>query len=157
MCWPGFRRCSAVAGFNISSLTVGETEDQAISRITIVVSVEDAPLEQITKQLHKLINVLKIVELDPADAVERGLLLVKVAADASTRAEVLATLAIFHADVVDVAADTLTVEATGDAAKLAAVLAALRPYGIRELVESGKVAIARGSKSMGERAARATA
>jgi acetolactate synthase-1/3 small subunit len=142
-------------GFNITSLTVGETEDPAVSRMTIVVSVEDAPLEQVVKQLHKLINVLKIVEIDPADSVERGLLLVKIATDATTRADVQATLAMFRATVVDVAADTLTVEATGDAAKLSAMLSALRPYGIRELVESGTVAISRGSRSLTERATRA--
>jgi acetolactate synthase-1/3 small subunit len=135
-------------GFNITSLTVGETEDPAVSRMTIVVSVEDAPLEQVVKQLHKLINVLKIVEIDPADSVERGLLLVKIATDATTRADVQATLAMFRATVVDVAA-------TGDAAKLSAMLSALRPYGIRELVESGTVAISRGSRSLTERATRA--
>lgn len=144
-------------GFNITSLTVGETEDPAVSRMTIVVSVEDAPLEQVTKQLHKLINVLKIVEIDSQDSVRRGLLLVKVAADASTRADVLATLAMFRATVVDVAADSLTAEATGEADKLQAVLAALRPYGIREIVESGTVAIARGARVFAERAVRSAA
>lgn len=142
-------------GFNITSLTVGETEDPAVSRMTIVVSVEDAPLEQVTKQLHKLVNVLKIVEIDPADSVERGLVLVKISTDAATRADVQATLAMFRASVVDVASDTLTVEATGDPAKLSAMLAALRPYGIRELVESGTVAISRGSRALTERSARA--
>ncbi len=144
-------------GFNITSLTVGETENPAVSRMTIVVSVDDAPLEQVTKQLHKLVNVLKIVEIDAADAVQRGLLLVKVTADATTRADVVATLAVFRATVVDVAADTLTAEATGSADKLQAVLAALRPYGIREIVESGTVAIARGPRVFAERAVRSAA
>ncbi len=140
--------------FNIESLAVGETEDPRVSRMTIVVSVDDAPLEQVTKQLHKLINVLKIVELDPADSVERGMLLVKVRADTATRGQVLDTLAMFRAHVVDVAPDAVTVEATGSPEKLSRLLVALEPFGIRELVKSGVVALSRGSRSLTDRAMR---
>ena len=135
-------------GFNIESLAVGPTEHAAISRMTIVVAVEDSPLEQVTKQLNKLVNVLKIVELDPAASVQRELLLVKVKADLTTRSHVLETVQLFRAKVVDVAPEALTIEATGTADKLAALLRMLEPYGIRELVQSGMVAVARGSRSM---------
>ena len=135
-------------GFNIESLAVGPTEHAAISRMTIVVSVEDSPLEQVTKQLNKLVNVLKIVELDPSASVQRELLLVKVKADLSTRSHVLETVQLFRAKVVDVAADAVTIEATGTTDKLAALIRVLEPFGIRELVQSGMVAVARGSRSM---------
>jgi len=135
-------------GFNIESLAVGPTERPAISRMTIVVTVEDLPLEQVTKQLNKLINVLKIVELDPDASVQRELLLVKVKADLATRSHVLETVQLFRAKVVDVAADAVTVEATGTRDKLAALIRVLEPFGIRELVQSGMVALGRGSRSM---------
>ena len=135
-------------GFNIDSLAVGVTEHPDISRITIVVSVEDFPLEQVTKQLNKLVNVLKIVELDQAAAVQRELLLVKVRADRATRSQVLETVQLFRARVVDVAPETLTIEATGTAEKLDALLRDLEPYGIKEMVQSGVVAIGRGSRSI---------
>ena len=142
-------------GFNIDSLAVGPTEHPEISRMTIVVSVDDLPLEQVTKQLNKLVNVLKIVELDPALSVQRELLLLKVRADVQTRSHVLETVQLFRAKVVDVAADTVTVEATGTADKLDALIRVLEPFGIRELVQSGMVAVARGSRSMTDRALRA--
>ena len=135
-------------GFNIESLAVGPTEHAAVSRMTIVVAVEDSPLEQVTKQLNKLVNVLKIVELDPAASVQRELLLVKVKADLTTRSHVLETVQLFRAKVVDVAADAVTIEATGTTDKLAALIRVLEPFGIRELVQSGMVAVARGSRSM---------
>jgi acetolactate synthase-1/3 small subunit len=141
-------------GFNIDSLAVGPTEHPDVSRMTIVVSVEDLPLEQVTKQLNKLVNVLKIVELEPALSVQRELLLLKVRADAETRSHVLETVALFRAKVVDVAVDAVTVEATGTTDKLEALIKVLEPFGIRELVQSGLVAVARGSRSMTDRALR---
>jgi acetolactate synthase-1/3 small subunit len=135
-------------GFNIDSLAVGETENPKVSRMTIVVNAESSPLEQVTKQLNKLVNVLKIVELDPAESVARELLLVKVRADRSMRSQVLDTVNLFRARVVDVAPDTLTIEATGTADKLDALLRDLEPFGIKEMVQSGLVAIGRGSRSI---------
>jgi acetolactate synthase-1/3 small subunit len=141
-------------GFNIESLAVGPTETPDVSRITLVVAVEGLPLEQVTKQLNKLINVLKIVELEPATSVQREFMLVKVRADASTRSHVLETVQLFRAGVVDVAPDAVTIEATGSRDKLEALLRVLEPFGIREIVKSGVVALGRGSKSMTERTLR---
>jgi len=135
-------------GFNISSLAVGPTEHRTVSRMTIVVEVEDLPLEQVTKQLNKLINVLKIVELDPGASVQRELVLIKVKADLNTRSHVLETVQLFRAKVVDVATDAVTIEATGNPDKLAALIKVLEPFGIRELVQSGMVAVARGPRAM---------
>jgi acetolactate synthase I/III small subunit len=142
-------------GFNIDSLAVGPTEHDDVSRMTIVVNLEDLPLEQVTKQLNKLVEVLKIVELDPSTSVQRELLLVKVGADRASRSHVLETVQLFRAKVVDVAADAVTVEATGTADKLEALLRVLEPYGIRELVQSGLVGVTRGSRSMTDRSGRA--
>ncbi|MFC6017512.1 acetolactate synthase small subunit [Plantactinospora solaniradicis] len=135
-------------GFNINSLAVGETENPEVSRITIVVNADSSPLEQVTKQLNKLVNVLKIVELDPGVSVARELVLVKVRADRAQRAQVLETVNLFRARVVDVAPDTLTIEATGTADKLEALLRDLESFGIKEMVQSGLVAIGRGSRSI---------
>jgi len=135
-------------GFNIDSLSVGETEHPEISRMTIVVNVEESPLEQVTKQLNKLVHVLKIVELDAGTAVRRELLLVKVRVDRASRAQVLQTVELFRAKVVDVSPEALTIEATGTAEKLQALLRDLEPHGIKELVQSGMVAIGRGSRSI---------
>ena len=135
-------------GFNIDSLAVGPTEHPEISRMTIVVNVEELPLEQVTKQLNNLVEVLKIVELDPSTSVQRELLLVKVAADRSTRSHVLETVQLFRAKVVDVAPDAVTIEATGTSEKLDALLRDLEPFGIKEMVQSGVVAIGRGSRSI---------
>ncbi|MBE1487726.1 acetolactate synthase small subunit [Plantactinospora soyae] len=135
-------------GFNINSLAVGETENPEVSRITIVVNADSSPLEQVTKQLNKLVNVLKIVELDPGVSVARELVLVKVRADRAQRAQVLETVNLFRARVVDVAPDTLTIEATGTADKLEALLRDLEAFGIKEMVQSGLVAIGRGSRSI---------
>ena len=141
-------------GFNIDSLAVGPTEHPEISRMTIVVGVEDSPLEQVTKQLNKLVEVIKIVELEDKDAIERELLLVKVKADADSRGQVLDAVQLFRAKVVDVAPDAVTIEVTGNADKLKDFLAVLEPFGIRELVQSGMVAIGRGSRSITERTLR---
>ncbi len=141
-------------GFNIDSLAVGPTEHADISRMTIVVNVADLPLEQVTKQLNKLVNVLKIVELEPATSVQRELVLIKVRADVQTRSHVLETVALFRAKVVDVSTDAITVEATGTTDKLDALIRVLEPFGIKELVQSGLVAVSRGSRSMSERALR---
>ncbi|GAA5159201.1 acetolactate synthase small subunit [Pseudonocardia eucalypti] len=135
-------------GFNIESLAVGPTELPDVSRMTIVVAVDELPLEQVTKQLNKLINVIKIVELEPAVSVQRELLLVKVRADATVRSQVLETVQLFRAKVVDVAPEALTVEATGTTDKLSALLRMLEPYGIREMVKSGMVAVGRGPRSI---------
>jgi acetolactate synthase-1/3 small subunit len=139
-------------GFNITSLAVGPTEVAGLSRITVVVDVEDLPLEQVTKQLNKLINVIKIVELEDASSVQRELLLVKVKADTAQRTSVLEVVQLFRAHVVDVVPDTVVVEATGSPGKLDALLTALEPFGIREIVQSGTVAIGRGSRSITDRA-----
>jgi acetolactate synthase I/III small subunit len=135
-------------GFNIESLAVGPTEHADISRMTIVVAVDELPLEQVTKQLNKLVNVIKIVELDPQISVQRELLLVKVRADATVRTQVLETVQLFRAKVVDVSPEALTVEATGTVDKLEALLRMLEPYGVREMVQSGMVAIGRGPRSI---------
>ena len=139
-------------GFNIDSLAVGPTENPAVSRMTIVVAVEALPLEQVTKQLNKLVNVIKIVELEPAGAVERELVLVKVRADARTdptaRAAVLEVAELFRGRVVDVSPESVVVEATGDRGKLAALVRNLEPFGIRELVQSGVVAVGRGPRAI---------
>jgi acetolactate synthase-1/3 small subunit len=135
-------------GFNIESLAVGPTEQADVSRMTIVVAVDELPLEQVTKQLNKLVNVLKIVELEQPASVQRELLLVKVRADATVRSQVLETVQMFRAKVVDVSPEALTVEATGTADKLDALLRMLEPYGIREMVQSGMVAIGRGPRSI---------
>jgi acetolactate synthase I/III small subunit len=141
--------------FNIESLAVGPTEHAGVSRITIVVSVEEHPLEQVTKQLNKLINVIKIVELEPAASVQRELMLVKVRADMETRSHVLETVQLFRAKVVDVSADAVTIEATGNADKLEALLRVLEPFGVRELVQSGMVGLGRGGRSITDRSLRA--
>jgi acetolactate synthase-1/3 small subunit len=141
-------------GFNIHSLAVGPTERPEVSRITVVVDVEALPLEQVTKQLNKLINVIKIVELEQTASVQRELLLVKIRADMQTRSNVLETVQLFRAKVVDVAPDAVTVEVTGNPDKLDAFLKVIEPFGIRELVQSGLVAVGRGGRSITDRALR---
>ena len=141
-------------GFNIESLAVGPTEHVEVSRMTIVVNVEDSPLEQVTKQLNKLVEVIKIVELDGAASVSRELLLVKVRADTGSRSSVLETVQLFRAKVIDVSPDSVTIEATGSADKLDALLRMLEPFGVKELVQSGMVAIGRGPRSITDRSLR---
>jgi len=141
-------------GYNIESLAVGPTEHSDVSRMTLVVDVDDRPLEQITKQLNKLIEVLKIVELADSTSVRREILLVKVSADVQTRTHVIESAHLFRAKIVDVAADSVTIEATGNSDKLEALLRILEPFGIKELVQSGMVAIGRGSRSITDRSLR---
>lgn len=138
-------------GFNIESLAVGKSEIEGLSRITVVVDVEGLPLEQVTKQLNKLINVIKIVELDPTASVTREHLLIKVRVDNTTRSQVLEAVNLFRARVVDVATDALVIETTGDSGKIQAFLRVVEPYGIKEIAQSGLLAIGRGSKSITER------
>lgn len=132
-------------GFNIESLAVAPTEDPDFSRMTIVVDLEDKPLEQVTKQLHKLINVVKISDLEPREAVVRELALIKVSATAEARAQILEIVDIFRAKIVDVAREVLTVEVTGTEDKIEAIVDLLRPYGIREIALTGRVALRRSS------------
>jgi acetolactate synthase I/III small subunit len=142
-------------GFNIDSLAVGPTEHEEISRMTIVVNCDEHPLEQVTKQLNKLINVLKIVELEPANAVQRELMLVKARADGESRSQLLEIVQLFRAKVVDVSPDAVTIEATGTQDKLDALLRMIEPFGIKELAQSGMVGIGRGARSITDRALRA--
>ncbi|MBC2874592.1 MULTISPECIES: acetolactate synthase small subunit [Streptomyces] len=142
-------------GFNIDSLAVGVTEHPDISRVTIVVNVESLPLEQVTKQLNKLVNVLKIVELEDSGAVKRQLVLVKVRADNETRSQITEIVQLFRAKTVDVSPEAITVEATGGGDKLNAMLKMLEPFGIKELVQSGTIAIGRGARSITDRSLRA--
>jgi acetolactate synthase I/III small subunit len=141
-------------GFNIESLAVGVTEIPGLSRITVVVDVEDLPLEQVTKQLNKLVNVIKIVELEPNASVQREHMLVKVRADNQSRSNVLEVVNLFRASVVDYAPDALVIEITGDKGKVEAFLRAIEPFGIKELAQSGLLAIGRGGKSITERVLR---
>ena len=141
-------------GFNIHSLAVGPTEHEEISRMTVLVDADVMPLEQVTKQLNKLVEVLKVVELDPDSTVARRIILVKVKTEAATRSHVLETVDLFRARVVDVSADSVTIEATGRVEKLEALLGLLEPYGVKEIVQSGLVAIGRGSRSITDRAIR---
>lgn len=136
-------------GFNIQSLAVGATEHKNMSRMTIVVSVEKAPLEQITKQLNKLVNVIKIVQQEEDNSVSRELALIKVRTDASTRGQVIEAVNLFRAKVVDVSTESLTIEATGTPEKLEALLRVLEPFGIREIVQSGVVSLSRGPRGIG--------
>ncbi|MGX9295608.1 acetolactate synthase small subunit [Tsukamurella paurometabola] len=135
-------------GFNIESLAVGGTELKGVSRMTIVVTVDELPLEQVTKQLNKLVSVLKIVEQDSSTSVARELMLIKVRADAATRGQVTDTVDLFRAKIVDVSPDSVTIEATGTPDKLDALLAVLDPFGIREIAQSGVIALGRGPKSI---------
>ena len=134
--------------FNIKSLAVGETEQPGISRMTIIVEADSAPIEQVKRQLNKLINVLKIVELHPEESVERRLLMMKVRADESRRTGVLQVVDLFRAHVVDVQPESVVIESIGSLPKLEALLRALEPYGVTELVQSGAVAIGRGDHSI---------
>jgi len=133
-------------GFNIDSLAVGVTEDPTLSRITIVVGGEDTPIEQVTKQLHKLINVIKIQDLGESDMVDRELVLYKINAPAERRHEIIEIANVFRTKIVDVGKNTLTIEATGASDKLDAMEDLLRAYGIKELARTGKIALSRGMR-----------
>jgi acetolactate synthase I/III small subunit len=134
-------------GYNIESLSVGETLDESVSRMTIVVRGDEFVIEQVTKQLHKLIDVIKVSDLTDDSHVERELVLVRVNGEPQHRAEILRTADIFRAKVIDVTPTSFTLEATGDQGKLEAFLELLRPMGVQEVVRTGKVAIARGPKT----------
>jgi acetolactate synthase-1/3 small subunit len=142
-------------GFNIHSLAVGPTENPEVSRMTIVVAVEGLPLEQVTKQLNKLINVLKIVELSATQAVQRELLLIKLRSDGATRPQIVSIVEMFRARIIDITPDAVTVEATGTSDKLEALIKMLEPFGVRELVQSGMVALGRGPRSITSASSRA--
>jgi len=133
-------------GYNIESLAVGPTDDERISRITLVVDADEHSVEQITKQLYKLINVIKVQELEPSNIVERELVLIKVNADSKTRGEIVEIVNVFRANIVDVAKKTLIIEITGSSQKVKAFQDLLRPFGILELVRTGKIACTRGNK-----------
>ena len=138
-------------GFNIDSLTVSSTEHPNVSRMTVVVDINETALEQVTKQLNKLIEVLEVVELNLSTLVQRELLLIKVRCDATARGEVVQLTQMFRCNVIDVGLDVVVIEATGTAEKLAALLAVLEPYGVREIAQSGLVAVSRGNKSVTDR------
>jgi len=138
-------------GYNIESLSVGETLDPTVSRMTIVVRGDEFVIEQVMKQLHKLIDVIKVTDLTDESHVERELVLIRVNAEPQHRAEIMRTADIFRAKIVDVTPQSFTIEATGDEGKLEALIELLRPMGIQELVRTGKVAIARGSKTRAKR------
>jgi len=145
----------AARGFNIDSLAVGPTEEVGLSRMTIVVNVEAKPLEQVTKQLNKLIHVIKVLELDPDTAVERELMLVKVRGEGDARARIMEICEVFRVRVLDVTHETLTIEATGASDKLEALLELLDDFGIVELARTGRVALARGNRGIRERVLKA--
>ena len=135
-------------GYNIDSLAVGVTEDLTISRMTIVVRGDDHVLEQVTKQLNKLIDVIRVTDLGADESVERELALIKVVADTSNRSEIIQIVDIFRARIIDVAAKSMTIEVTGDEGKIMGIEQLLRPFGIKEMVRTGKVAMTRGIKSV---------
>jgi acetolactate synthase-1/3 small subunit len=133
-------------GYNIESLTVGVTENENISRMTIVVTGDDTVVEQVNKQLNKLIEVIKVSDLTKEAYVDRELVLIKVSADSSSRGEIMQLVEVFRARIVDAAARSLIIEATGDAGKIAALVDMLKPFGIKEIVRTGKLALGRGPK-----------
>jgi acetolactate synthase I/III small subunit len=133
-------------GFNIESLAVGVTENADTSRMTIVVSGDDNVLEQVMKQLNKLIDVIRVSDIPPEDSVNRELALIKVGVDSTTRAEVMQIVDIFRAKIVDVGTKSLIVEVTGDESKINAIEQLLRQFGVKEMVRTGKVAMNRGAK-----------
>ncbi len=135
-------------GFNIDSLSVGETLDTTVSRMTIVVRGDDRILEQVMKQLNKLINVIRVVDLTKEEHVGREMVLIKVVANQQDRAEVLNITDIFRGKIVDVGPDTYVIEITGDEGKINAIINLLKPFGIKEIARTGKVCLGRGSKSI---------
>jgi acetolactate synthase I/III small subunit len=132
-------------GFNIESLAVGPAEQMGVSRITMVVPGEDQVIEQLTKQLYKLINVLKVQDITEIPCVERELMLIKVNATAQLRSEIIEIVQIFRAKVVDVSEESLTIEVSGDPGKMVAIVQMLNKFGIREIARTGKVALTRES------------
>lgn len=142
-------------GYNIHSLAVGTTESPGVSRMTVVVDLPNKPLEHVTKQLHKLINVLKVIELEPGSSVVRELMLIKVHAESNTRGQIFELAEVFRASVVDVTVDSVTAEILGPPDKLAAFEDLVRPYGIIELVKTGRIALGRGTRGISDRQLRA--
>ncbi|WHS51200.1 acetolactate synthase small subunit [Rothia sp. SD9660Na] len=140
--------------FNIDSLAVGPTEIPGISRITVVVDAEGVLLEQVTKQLNKLIHVLKIVELPDEQSAQRDHILIKVKADTAARIQVTQAADLFRAKIVDVSTESVIIEATGSANKINALLEVLEPFGVREIVRAGTIGLSRGPRSMSEKALR---
>ncbi|MBN1631315.1 MAG: acetolactate synthase small subunit [Thermoleophilia bacterium] len=134
-------------GFNIDSLVVAETENPTVSRMTITVDEQDQPVEQVSKQLHKLINVIKITDLDPTNSVERELLMIKVKADAQSRSGIMQIVEIFRAKIVDVSAEVLIIEMTGTRDKVGALMELLKPFGVVELMRTGRMAMSRGKRA----------
>jgi acetolactate synthase-1/3 small subunit len=135
-------------GFNIDSLSVGETEDTTISRITLVVNGDDLIIEQVMKQLNKLIDVIKVTDLTKDEFIDRELALIKVHANGKTRSEIMQIVDIFRGKIVDVAPSSLTVEVTGAEEKVQGIMDLLREFGIKEVVRSGKIAISRDNKAI---------
>ncbi|HHV98022.1 MAG TPA: acetolactate synthase small subunit [Clostridiaceae bacterium] len=135
-------------GFNIDSLAVGVTEDPEVSRMTIVVDGDDYVVEQVSKQLNKLVDVIKIKRLDDNDSVSRELALIKVNANATTRGEILQIVEVFRANVIDISKNTLTIEITGSLDKVAALEDMLKPFGIKEIARTGMIALERGNKHL---------
>lgn len=133
-------------GYNIDSLVVSDTEDKTISRMTIVVDGDEKIIEQVTKQLHKLVDVIKVNDLTHDDTVCRQLLLVRVAADRDTRGEIIQLMDIFRARIIDIGRRSLIIEATGDESKIDAILKSLQPFGIQEIVKTGISAMVRSPK-----------
>ena len=133
-------------GYNIESLVVSDTEDKTISRMTIVVDGDERTIEQVTKQLHKLVDVIKVNDLTNDDTVCRQLLLVRVAADRETRGEIIQLMDIFRARIIDIGRRSLIIEATGDESKIEAILKSLQPFGIQEIVKTGISAMVRSPK-----------
>ncbi len=133
-------------GYNIESLVVSETEDRTISRMTIIVDGDDEILEQVKKQLNKLVDVIKVSDLTNEETVDRQLLLIRVNADNSTRTEIIQLMDIFRARIVDIGRKSLMIEATGDETKIDAIIKSLQPFGIQELVKTGTISVVRGSK-----------
>jgi acetolactate synthase-1/3 small subunit len=135
-------------GYNIQSIAAGETEKPGVTRITLVVDEDSETLEQIIKQLHKLINVIKISDITNDPMIERELCLIKVSAPPAVRSEVIQIVDIFRAKIVDAGSETLVIEVTGDQDKLEGLFQLLNPFGIKELVRTGKIALVRGIKSV---------
>jgi len=133
-------------GYNIDSLAVGRTEDPAVSRMTIVVEGDEYVIEQVTKQLNKLVEVIEVSDITKKEHVERELILIKVKAEPSVRGEIMQIVDIFRARVVDIGKETLIIEATGDIGKINAIESSMKPFGILEVVRTGKVAMLRGPK-----------
>ena len=133
-------------GYNIESLTVGVTENENVSRMTIVVAGDDTVVEQVTKQLNKLIEVIKVSDLTKESYVDRELVLIKVTADSSNRGEIMQLVDVFRARIVDVSAKSLIIEVTGDAEKITALIGTLKQFGIKEIVRTGTLALGRGPK-----------